>query len=70
MSIRMVVVFPAPLGPRKPNTSPGDTERSMWSTTVFFPKAFVRDSVTISGCLLAISIPIYPAPPRDSKRAS
>src|SRR5680860_1701185 len=30
--MRMVVVLPAPLGPRKPNTSPSQTLRSRWST--------------------------------------
>ena len=31
-AMRSVVVLPAPLGPRKPYTSPVRTFRSMWST--------------------------------------
>lgn len=30
----MVVVFPAPLGPRKPNTRPFGTVKWIWSTAV------------------------------------
>ncbi len=36
-SIRTVVVLPAPLGPRKPNTSPADTVRSMSRTASIPP---------------------------------
>ena len=32
--IRIVVVLPAPFGPRKPNDSPGATSKSTWSTAV------------------------------------
>jgi hypothetical protein len=32
--IRIVEVFPAPLGPRNPNDSPGATSKSMASTAV------------------------------------
>ena len=35
MSTRMVVVLPAPLGPRNPNTTPGGTVRS----TPLIPRA-------------------------------
>ena len=35
--IRIVVVFPAPLGPSKPNSSPRGTSRSMPSTAVNLP---------------------------------
>ena len=38
---RTVVVLPAPLGPRKPNTSPADTVRSM-SRTASIPPLNVR----------------------------
>src|SRR5918995_2432038 len=39
--MRMVVVLPAPLGPRKPNTSPRRTEKSMPSTATSSPKRLV-----------------------------
>ena len=42
-SIRTVVVLPAPLGPRKPNTSPCETVRSM-SRTASIPPLNVRRS--------------------------
>ena len=38
----MVVVLPAPFGPRKPNASPGATSKSIASTAVKSPKRFVR----------------------------
>src|SRR6266436_3252832 len=34
VSIRMVVVLPAPLGPRKPTICPLSTLKEMWSTAV------------------------------------
>src|SRR5438094_7416159 len=40
--MRMVVVFPAPFGPRSPNTSPRSMVRSRWSTAVMESKARVR----------------------------
>ncbi len=40
--IRMVDVFPAPLGPRKPNTSPRSIERSMPATATSSPNLFSR----------------------------
>jgi hypothetical protein len=36
-TIRMVVDFPAPLGPRKPVTSPGRTLNVRWSTAKVDP---------------------------------
>ena len=41
-SIFMVVDLPAPLGPRKPSTSPGRTLREMPSTARNAPKLFLR----------------------------
>ena len=38
----MVVVLPAPLGPRKPTISPRSTWKLMWSTASTGPKYFVR----------------------------
>src|SRR5436189_3611025 len=42
--IRIVVVFPAPLGPRKPNTLPGRTSNDSPSTAVKSPNRFVTPS--------------------------
>src|SRR3954470_11189372 len=39
--MRSVVVLPAPLGPRKPNSSPRGTSRSIASTAVKLPYCFV-----------------------------
>src|SRR5213083_95519 len=41
-SMRMVVVFPAPFGPRKPKTSPGWRSKETESTMVRFPMTLVR----------------------------
>ena len=38
VSIRIVVVLPAPLGPSNPNVSPTPIRRSTWSTAVRAPK--------------------------------
>src|SRR3954463_5801499 len=45
--MRMVVDLPAPLGPRKPSTSPRSTVKEMPSTARFAPKAFTRLSILI-----------------------
>src|SRR5712691_3512165 len=45
--IRMVVVLPAPLGPRKPWISPGSTERLTPSTAVKEPYVLTRASTAI-----------------------
>src|SRR3970040_542503 len=45
-SIRSVVDLPAPLGPRKPYSSPARTRRSRWSTATRFPKRRVSWRVT------------------------
>src|SRR5690606_28976333 len=47
--IRMVVVLPAPLGPRNPNTSPRCTVKSMPSTTASPPKRLVSALACTSG---------------------
>jgi hypothetical protein len=39
--MRMVDVFPAPFGPRKPNASPGSTWKSMSSTATKLPNRLV-----------------------------
>src|SRR5271155_48268 len=48
-SMRMVVDLPAPLGPRKPSTSPRATLKDTLSTAVKLPKRLVRPLMTISG---------------------
>ena len=40
--MRMVVDLPAPLGPRKPSTSPFSTVKLTWFTASFGPNALVR----------------------------
>ena len=47
VSIRTVVVFPAPLGPRNPKTSPSLTSRVSPSTAAVSPNFLVRFSVVI-----------------------
>src|SRR5438093_7843720 len=57
--MRMVVVLPAPLGPRKPTTSPGATEKLTSRTTSRPPKRRVRAVAEITArCSL----------PRDARR--
>src|SRR4051812_42815526 len=46
-SIRNVVVFPAPLGPRNPVIVPGSTVKVRPSTAVTAPKVLVRPDATI-----------------------
>src|SRR6266852_4104253 len=46
VSMRMVVVLPAPLGPRNPTICPLWTSKEMWSTAVWRAYLLVR-SVTV-----------------------
>src|SRR5712692_1084245 len=50
-SMRMVVVFPAPFGPRNPKTSPGLSVNETPSTMVRLPMTFVRLVATRTGCM-------------------
>src|SRR5256886_14294517 len=50
----IIVVFPAPFGPRSPKTVPEATFSVTWSTAVSFPYTFVRFSVTIA---LSVMVP-------------
>ena len=50
MSVRMRVDFPAPLGPRKPNTSPADTSRSIPESAGNDPYCFANPVVRM-GCM-------------------
>ena len=46
VSSRMVVVFPAPLGPSRPRTSPGAVVKLRVSTAVRVPYRLVRRSAS------------------------
>jgi hypothetical protein len=43
----MVVVFPAPFGPRNPKASPFFTQNLIPSTATVLPKVFLRSSASI-----------------------
>ena len=64
-------VLPAPLGPRKPNDSPGATSKSMPSTAMNSPKRLVRPRAWMSaGCHRLGMCRWYPAaPPRRVRSA-
>src|ERR1700687_5284055 len=47
VSTRMVVVLPAPLGPRKPTICPLSTEKEMLSTATWFAYPLVNPSTVI-----------------------
>src|SRR6188508_807133 len=49
VSILMVVLLPAPLGPRNPKNRPRGTSNEMPSTATFLRKALVRWRTTIAG---------------------
>jgi hypothetical protein len=49
--VRTVVVFPAPLGPRKPKTSPGATVNDTSWNAVRSPKRLLRWSTVKAGGL-------------------
>src|SRR5262245_60055474 len=52
VSTRMVVVFPAPLGPRKPTICPFSTSNEMLSTATVRAYRLVRPSTLIIWCVL------------------
>lgn len=56
MRQRSVVVFPAPFGPRKPNTSPDRTARLNLSTPVTCPYLLVRPVSSIAGPSLMLPV--------------
>src|SRR5271166_4865906 len=47
-SVRIIVVLPAPFGPRKPNALPRGTRRSTPSSAMRAPKRLVRPRVSIA----------------------
>ncbi len=68
--MRMVVDFPAPLGPRNPKTSPLSTVNETPLTAIFDPNAFTRFStliIQISSMRLSVRfIPFHPTPLLES----
>src|SRR6185503_12601625 len=60
VSILMVVLLPAPLGPRKPKNRPRGTSNEMPSTATFLRKAFVRWRTTIAGPWAVLTGDKYP----------
>src|SRR5437660_5064754 len=59
--MRMVEVFPAPLGPRNPKASPRPTEKSMLSTAPYEPKRLVRwRPCTRGGACMTATLPTGP----------
>src|SRR5437660_12148667 len=59
VSMRIVVVFPAPFGPRKPTISPFATSKETWLT------ATVRAYLLVSSLTLIIKISFREAGPHD-----
>ena len=53
-SMRIVVVLPEPLGPRKPKTEPLGTVRSRASTARWRPKTLVRPEVWMAASVIAV----------------
>src|SRR5690606_12600882 len=67
-SMRMVVVFPAPFGPSRPNTSPPETERSMPSTAARSPYLLVSLLASMRGVISSMTSPPSEASEHDSER--
>src|SRR6059058_459929 len=59
-SMRIVVVFPAPFGPRKPKISPACSSNETLSTIVLSPMIFVRVVAVSVGLVSFIRAP-FPA---------
>ena len=53
--MRIVVLFPEPLAPRKAKMAPGATARSRRSTAVKSPKRLVRPRVRMIGAAIVVS---------------
>src|ERR1700761_6770461 len=65
----MVVVLPAPFGPRKPVTLPGSMAKVRLSTAIFSPYRLVRPCTSIMGpylhhgmVLSVTTLSVWPAP--------
>ena len=61
-SIRMVVDFPAPFGPRKPKISPFATFSETWSTATNDPNFFTRSSISTAHPFPFMVAPLLPPP--------
>ena len=57
MIIRIVVVFPAPLGPMKPYSPPRGTSRSRSATATVRPNAFLTPVIRTAASMTADSTP-------------
>src|SRR4051794_18501561 len=71
--MRIVVVLPAPLGPRKPVTEPGSTVKLRSETARTGPKALVRPRTSTRTGAAAVALPVEialssPRPPRAGGR--
>ncbi len=62
VNIRMVVVLPAPLGPRKPSISPAGISKERESTASLSPKRFVRLLAVIIVCPNSSEVSQVPKP--------
>src|SRR4051794_6776984 len=67
-SIRIVVVFPAPFGPRKPKTSPRCSSKETLSTIVLSPMIFVRLVAVRVGLVSFIGAPLPGLVPAACRR--
>ena len=54
--MRIVVLLPAPFGPRKPKKRPRATRNDTWSTAVWRRNFRVRPSTTIASSLIGASV--------------
>ena len=66
-TILIVVDLPAPLGPRKPWTSPAVTSRSRPSRARTGPKVLTSSSIRITGCAVVMGTSV---PSREGRRRS
>ncbi len=62
----MVVVLPAPFGPRRPKSSPPATEKETRSTAVTSPNLRVSSSTRMSSVRAAMIPPLYGLPRRKT----
>ena len=68
-SVRTVVVFPAPLGPRKPKTSPRATSNETSSNASRSPKRFDRCLTDTAGAPPSVTGRSGATPPLDTALA-
>ena len=68
VSILIVVVLPAPLGPRKPKMTPASKVNEMWSTAVKPSKRLTRSRASMIAAVILPTIPLGRACPCDPLR--